>query len=323
MFPRKGLSLIELLVALAILATLVGLLLPAVQKVRESAARAQSANNLRQIVLGLHNYASDQGGEKLPGVTRATDPNTSSDNSIFVSLVQYIDGEPPAVWPEVTPGRPVLISSDTMARMYPRRAVFISPGDPSVAAYDERQRQVCQATVLDPATGRTDHPYPIPPTSYAANMTAFEGLPRLPASFPDGLSNTIAFAERYTMSYRFGAASPEVAEFTYMYDSRPSTTMQGQPNLFGSRRATFADRAWHDVTPVKAGTSTHASVPGRTFQVRPALTEADASVPQTPFSGGLLAAQFDGSVRTISPGVSEAAFWSAVTPNGGEAGGLE
>ena len=187
-------------------------------------------------------------------------------------------------------------------------------------------------TGIDAVRGPLDPTYRVPvgkngrfdvmPTSYCANHYAFVGPPRL-VTIRDGTSNTVAMAERY---FETKARQP------FQFDLCLGGTHffipgedRNQSSFTPDRPATFADAGYLDVVPVTAGSPPVArpSVPGFLFQVRPTIDRADGHQLQTPYASGLLVALFDGSVRTISPAVSEGVFWGSLTPAGGEVANLD
>jgi prepilin-type N-terminal cleavage/methylation domain-containing protein len=178
--PRRGFTLFELLAVIGIIGTLTSLLLPAVQKVRQAAARTQDANNLKQQVLALHGCNDTHG--KMPPVYN-TFPNPAGGNgppagmgTLQYFLLPFLDEA--ALYYQVSG------SSDNAVNTPVK--VFLGPADPSMPA--------------DGIVTMMGMPYG--GCSYASNSLVFGNAPgggaTLANSFPDGTANTIVFGQRYT-----------------------------------------------------------------------------------------------------------------------------
>jgi prepilin-type N-terminal cleavage/methylation domain-containing protein len=109
---RTGFTLVELLVVIAIIGILIGLLLPAVQKIRDAAARIQCQNNLKQIVLASHNYES--AFQRLPsGVI--TNTNAINVNPQYVAPPPNPNGPYTGVLPQLLP----YVEQDNIYKLIP------------------------------------------------------------------------------------------------------------------------------------------------------------------------------------------------------------
>jgi len=340
---RHGFTLIELLVVIAIIAVLIGLLLPAVQKVREAAARTTSSNNLKQISLAVHNYAGALGDKLPPLVDVGTNaPTGYGIQSVFFNLLPYLEqGNVYQMFQKTAPATYYSTAAPLGAASTIIKS-FINPAD-STASNGSQQ------TVTVVITGTT----PPPPfqqtwtglyatTSYAANGLVFKGnTGGLPRTFVDGTSNTIMFAERFqicsgkyaqtgttTSAYNLwgmGVYSSHMPAFAVLAPAGQQSTFQIAPATSPPNNVTSYNATGNNVNvvAVKQGLATN---PNTTwpyhFQVAPrGNITCDPGVAQTPFVGGMVVGMGDGSVRTVSPTISQWTYWAACTPAGQEAMG--
>lgn len=165
---RHGVTAIQLLVILGLLLFLGALLVPAVQKVRDAAARTQSANNLKQLGLAMHNY--NEVHNNLPPIAGKVGV---AEGSVLFFLLPYLEQD--KLYKIAFASGDKANSWNIAGAVVP---IFIDPQDNS--APDHRFQNA------------------IATASYAGNWHVFkDGASSIRATFQDGTANTLAFTTRY------------------------------------------------------------------------------------------------------------------------------
>jgi prepilin-type N-terminal cleavage/methylation domain-containing protein len=300
MSKRKGFTLLELLVVLAIIALLIGLLLPAVHKVRTAAMAIRSSNNLKQIGLAAHHSANNN-DSKLPTVLLSHD-DLLSRNPLFVDLLPYLEQN--AIYENLRLKERLL--NDTIPIIGPE-------ADPAISSVVRTYLDPADPSLSKKTADETSHDAF---SSYAANSLIFYQSTSLDSGFSDGLTSTILFTTHY---------AKDCNGFEYRYVFR-----RGAP--IKDRFPTFADKYgwgysvfnWPDYIPITTGQPpVSRAYNNSTFQVTPSISDCDARLPQATLPSGLRIGLADGSVRVLSPTVDPSLFWGAVTPAAGEITGWD
>ena len=323
---RRGFTLIEVLVVIAVIGLLVALLLPAAQAAREAARRMQCANNLKQIGLALHGYHDAVGS--LPW---GEGPDDWNNWSAHVMLLPYL--EQGALYNALNfanyasgdfllPGEPTSVGANSTVQLA-RLSVLLCPSDLDRLSAPQGHVNYC-------ANAGTDRDFApkAPPSGLFAQVPYCPSPVRF-QDIPDGLSQTAALGERVkgidNVTSIYDPLTPSSALVDahglqagtaayYRACSRaaptPGVALFGQPHTFGAFGA-----YWFYGGPTSA--RYNHIMPPNTWSCGSGQSDgAYTASSRHPGVVNLLVA--DGSTRAVKQSVALPVWWALGTRAGGE-----